>query len=103
MPNWGYGLIFIVAAILCLLDLYFWQKAKWLTFLSKKLWLVAPQQALLVVSAYGSILAMIRGSYADGTIVPRPHIIADLHTYPLLCLLHILAIIALDNKKKNNE
>ena len=92
--------VYISASILCLFELY-GKKIAVVKYLSEKLLLVALQQFLLVVSAYGSYKSIIKGQYADGTIAPKLHILADQHIYILICAVHFFAIISVNGSLKS--
>ncbi len=72
-------------------------KADW-----KHLLLVAPQQTLLFMSAWGSWEAIKLSHYADGTEVSRYHMITDQSVFILLALGHFVSMIypfVANNKK----
>ena len=94
------SLVYIFACVLCLFELY-GKKIAIVKYLSEKLLLVALQQFLLVVSAYGSYKSIIKGQYADGTIAPKLHILADQHIYILICAVHFFAIISVNASLKS--
>ena len=90
--------IYLSACVLCLIELYYKNKPKWLEYLADNLILVGLQQGLLVLSAYGSYLSIIEGTYADGTPSSKIHILADQNIYISVCIVHLFAIIALKTK-----
>jgi len=50
--------------------------------------LVLPQQFLLIASAIGAIYCVIDGKFADGAVYPRPFIFVDQVYLILLCVAH---------------
>jgi hypothetical protein len=52
------------------------------------LFLVLPQQFLLIASAIGAIFCVIDGKFADGAVYPRPFIFVDQIYLVLLCVAH---------------
>ena len=55
-------------------------------------WLL-PQQYLLTVSALVAVLAVARGQYADGTVIPAAHIFVDQAPYLILALAHTCGLL----------
>ncbi len=58
-----------------------------------------PQQALLTVSAYSALLAVIEAHYADGVIRPRLFILADQAPVILTMMLHTAAVVELHARR----
>jgi hypothetical protein len=56
-------------------------------------WAYWPQQMLLVVAAIGALVAVVMGTYADGTVRPTLFIATDQLPVMLLPFFHALAII----------
>lgn len=52
---------------------------------------LGPQQFLSLISAGDSLRAVWLGQYADGTVIPRPHIFADQLAWVVLGGLHAIA------------
>ena len=52
-----------------------------------------PQQAILTVSAYAAVAAVVTAHYADGVIRPRPFILADQAPVILVFALHTAAVV----------
>jgi len=50
--------------------------------------LVLPQQFLLIASAIGAVFCVIDGKFADGAVYPRPFIFVDQIYLVLLCVAH---------------
>ena len=55
--------------------------------------LLVPQQTLLIISAWGSLHAILRGSYADGVLRPVEFILADQLPNILIAVLHFAAMV----------
>ena len=85
-----YVVIFSAVAIMAAAGLYFDR------FLWHRLWLglllCMPQQAVLVSSAMGAVLSVIRGAYGDGEPRPRAFIAADQSVHVFLCVFHTAAL-----------
>jgi hypothetical protein len=78
----------IIAAILCAAVSLAAVAAIFRRNLMLCLFLVLPQQFLLIASAIGAIFCIIDGKFADGAVYPRPFIFVDQIYLVLLCLAH---------------
>jgi hypothetical protein len=65
--------------------------------------LVLPQQFLLIASAVGAIFCVIDGRFADGAIYPRPFIFVDQIYLILLCIAHGWQTVALWREREFAE
>ena len=65
--------------------------------------LVLPQQFLLIASAVGAIFCVIDGRFADGAIYPRPFIFVDQIYLVLLCIGHGWQTVALWREREFAE
>lgn len=78
----------IIAAILCAAVSLAAVAAIFRRNLMLCLFLVLPQQFLLIASAIGAIFCIIDGKFADGAVYPRPFIFVDQIYLVLLCVAH---------------
>ena len=78
----------IIAAILCAAVSLAAVAAIFRMNLMLCLFLVLPQQFLLIASAIGAIFCVIDGKFADGAVYPRPFIFVDQIYLVLLCVAH---------------
>jgi hypothetical protein len=62
-----------------------------------------PQQALLTISAYAALLAVIGAHYGDGVIRPRLFILADQAPIILTMLLHTAAVVELHARRSAED
>lgn len=63
-------------------------------------WLVLPQQCVLVATAYTSGAAIWRQAYADGELRPLAFIAADQCGIVLLAIVHVVAIIDISRQTR---
>jgi hypothetical protein len=78
----------IIAAILCAVVSLAAVAAIFRRNLMLCLFLVLPQQFLLIASAIGAVFCVIDGKFADGAVYPRPFIFVDQIYLVLLCVAH---------------
>ena len=78
----------IIAAILCAAVSLAAVAAIFCRNLVLCVFLVLPQQFLLIASAIGAIQCVIDGKFADGAVYPRPFIFVDQTYLVLLCVAH---------------
>jgi len=78
----------IVAAILCAAVSLAAVAAIFCRNITLFVFLVLPQQFLLIASAIGAIYCVIDGKFADGAVYPRPFILVDQIYLVLLCAAH---------------
>jgi hypothetical protein len=78
----------IIAAILCAVVSLAAVAAIFCRNLMLAVFLVLPQQFLLIASAIGAIFCVIDGRFADGAVYPRPFIFVDQIYLVLLCVAH---------------
>jgi hypothetical protein len=78
----------IIAAILCAVVSLAAVAAIFCRNLMLGVFLVLPQQFLLIASAIGAIFCVIDGKFADGAVYPRPFIFVDQIYLVLLCAAH---------------
>ena len=78
----------IIAAILCAAVSLAAVAAIFRRNLMLCLFLVLPQQFLLIASAIGAIFCIVDGKFADGAVYPRPFIFVDQIYLVLLCVAH---------------
>jgi len=78
----------IIAAILCAVVSLAAVAAIFCRNLMLGVFLVLPQQFLLIASAIGAIFCVIDGKFADGAVYPRPFIFVDQIYLVLLCVAH---------------
>jgi hypothetical protein len=62
-----------------------------------------PQQAILTVSAYAAVAAVVVSHYADGVIRPRPFILADQAPAILAFALHTAAVVEMHARRTTAE
>jgi len=62
-----------------------------------------PQQAILTVSAYAAVAAVVTAHYADGVIRPRPFILADQAPVILVFALHTAAVVEMHARQTTAE
>jgi hypothetical protein len=77
-----------IAAILCAAVSLAAVAAIFCTNLMLCVFLVLPQQFLLIASAIGAVFCIIDGKFADGAVYPRPFIFVDQIYLVLLCVAH---------------
>jgi hypothetical protein len=65
--------------------------------------LVLPQQFLLIASAIGAVYCVIDGKFADGAVYPRPFIFVDQIYLVLLCVAHGWQLAALWHEREFAE
>jgi hypothetical protein len=65
--------------------------------------LVLPQQFLLIASAIGAVFWVIDGKFTDGAVYPRPFIFVDQIYLVLLCVAHGWQTIALWREREFAE
>src|SRR4030095_16544593 len=78
----------IIAAILCAAVSLAAVAAIFSKNLMLCVFLVLPQQFLLIASAIGAVFCVIDGKFADGAVYPRPFIFVDQIYLVLLCVSH---------------
>jgi hypothetical protein len=78
----------IIAAILCAAVSLAAVAAIFCSNLTLFVFLVFPQQFLLIASAIGAVFCVIDGKFADGAVYPRPFIFVDQIYLVLLCVAH---------------
>ena len=78
----------IIAAIVCAVVSLAAVAAIFRMNLMLCLFLVLPQQFLLIASAIGAVFCVIDGKFADGAVYPRPFIFVDQIYLVLLCVAH---------------
>ena len=78
----------IIAALLCAVVSLAAVAAIFCRNLMLGVFLVLPQQFLLIASAIGAIFCVIDGRFADGAVYPRPFIFVDQVYLVLLCVAH---------------
>lgn len=81
----GAGAFYLAVSFLAFIGLFAAPRAV-------SLLLLLPQQLALIVSAYGAIVSMALGTFADGTIRDRAFLIADQSPVVIICLMHIGAV-----------
>ena len=59
----------------------------------KNVWLVLPQQFMLMVSALGACIAIWKSQFADGVDRPRAFIMADQAPAILMAIFHTMALL----------
>jgi hypothetical protein len=62
-----------------------------------------PQQAILTVSAYAAVAAVVAAHYGDGVIRPRPFILADQAPVILVFALHTAAVVEMHARQTTAE
>jgi len=85
----------IIAAILCATVSLAAVAGIYCRNLTLFVFLVLPQQFLLIASAIGAIYCVIDGKFADGAVYPRPFIFVDQVYLILLCVAHGWQTVAL--------
>jgi hypothetical protein len=75
-----------------------WRRPSW-----QSLAALLPQQALLTISAYAAMLAVIQAHYGDGVIRPRLFILADQAPVLLTMMLHTVAVIELHARRPTED
>jgi hypothetical protein len=65
--------------------------------------LLLPQQFLLIASAIGAVYCVIDGKFADGAVYPRPLILMDQIYLVLLCVAHGWQAVALWREREFSE
>ncbi|MBO0696024.1 MAG: hypothetical protein J2P56_07980, partial [Verrucomicrobia bacterium] len=78
----------IIAAILCAAVSLAAVAAIFCRNITLFVFLVLPQQFLLIASAIGAVYCVIDGKFADGAVYPRPFIFVDQIYLVLLCVAH---------------
>jgi len=68
---------------------------------SSHFFLLIPQQCILLLSAFGSLQAVILGHYADGVSRPSIFILADQLPNILIALLYTVAVLGWFNTQRN--
>jgi len=93
----------IIAAILCAAVSLAAVAAIFCRNLTLCVFLVLPQQFLLIASAIGAVFCVIEGRFADGAVYPRPFIFVDQIYLVLLCVAHGLQIVTLWREREFTE
>jgi len=93
----------IIAAILCAAVSLAAVAAIFCRNLVLSVFLVLPQQFLLIASAIGAIQCVIDGKFADGAVYPRPFIFVDQTYLVLLCVAHGWQALALWREREFAE
>src|SRR5262249_28521617 len=93
----------IIAAILCAAVSLAAVAAIFCRNLTFCVFLVLPQQFLLIASAIGAVFCVIEGRFADGAVYPRPFIFVDQIYLVLLCVAHGLQIVTLWREREFTE
>ena len=93
----------IIAAIFCAAVSLTAVAAIFCRNLTLCVFLVLPQQFLLIASAIGAILCVIDGEFADGAVYPRPFIFVDQVYLVLLCVAHGWQTIGLWRERSNDS
>ncbi len=93
----------IVAAIFCAAVSLAAVAAIFCKNLTLCVFLVLPQQFLLIASAIGAIFCVVEGKFADGAVYPRPFIFVDQVYLVLLCVAHGWQIISLWSEREFSE
>jgi hypothetical protein len=93
----------IIAAILCAAVSLAAVAALFCRNLTLFVFLVLPQQFLLIASAIGAIYCVIDGKFADGAVYPRPFIFVDQIYLVLLCVAHGWQTVALWRQREFAE
>jgi hypothetical protein len=75
-----------------------WARPSW-----QSLAALLPQQALLTISAYAALLAVIQAHYGDGVIRPRLFILADQAPVILTMVLHTAAVVELHARRPTED
>ncbi len=71
-----------------------WPQPSW-----RSLAALLPQQALLTISAYAALLAVVEAHYGDGVIRPRLFILADQAPVILTMVLHTAAVVEMHARR----
>jgi hypothetical protein len=93
----------IIAALFCAVVSFAALAAMFCRSLIVCVFLVLPQQFLLIASAIGAIFCVIDGKFADGAVYPRPFIFVDQIYLVLLCVAHGWQIMALWRERFNHS
>ena len=93
----------IIAAIVCAVVSLAAVAAIFRMNLMLCLFLVLPQQFLLIASAIGAVFCVIDGKFADGAVYPRPFIFVDQIYLVLLCVAHGWQALALWREREFSE
>ena len=93
----------IIAAILCATVSLAAVAAIFCKNLTLCVFLILPQQFLLIASAIGAVFCVIDGRFADGAIYPRPFIFVDQIYLVFLCVAHWWQTVALWRQREFAE
>jgi hypothetical protein len=93
----------IIAAIFCAAVSLAAVAAIFCRNLTLCVFLVLPQQFLLIASAIGAVFCVIDGKFADGAVYPRPFIFVDQIYLVLLCVAHGWQTVALWREREFAE
>ena len=93
----------IIASILCAAVSLAAVAAIFCRNLTLFIFLVLPQQFLLIASAIGAVYCIIDGKFADGAVYPRPFIFVDQIYLVLLCVAHGWQTVALWREREFAE
>jgi hypothetical protein len=74
------------------------QRSSWRTLAA-----LLPQQAVLTISAYAAVAAVVMARYGDGVIRPRPFILADQAPAILAFVLHTAAVVEMHARQTTAE
>jgi hypothetical protein len=93
----------IIAAILCAAVSLAAVAAIFCRNMTLFVFLLLPQQFLLIASAIGAVYCVIDGKFADGAVYPRPFILMDQIYLVLLCVAHGWQAVALWREREFSE
>jgi hypothetical protein len=98
VPRFALAVVLFCASGLATWAITYGRRPSW-----QSLAALAPQQALLTISAYAALLAVAQAHYGDGVIRPRLFILADQAPVILTMLLHTAAVIELHARRPTED